>query len=575
MITVRKTKGKKHPFLIIALVVGLYLLYVGIASLTSDSISVESNTVYRLRMDGVLTEQAQQASPFDDLLTALPYGNREKVVGLDQLLRNIRWAKETADVEGIYLDGGSLVMGPAQATELRNALLDFKQSGKFVLAYAHSYGTYNYYVASVADRIFLNPTGSVAWHGGMGAKMYYTRLLDKIGVKVQVLKVGTFKSAVEPFFCTSMSDADRRQTTRFVQGIWDELVDGVALSRGLTAEDLNRMADDVLELQDASTYIPLGIVDSLVYDQSMDEILRTYCGGSKPHLLSTSDMAQLSTSSSSSSDCIAVVYADGEITDDSETGIGGRQFVRLLDEVRRNEDVRAVVLRVNSPGGSADASEQIWHAEQLIREQGLPLVVSMGDYAASGGYYISCSADRIFAQSNTLTGSIGIFGLIPSFAELRDKVGIDIDGIQTNRHSLMFTNMIYRGMSPEETALMQRMIERGYDLFTRRCAEGRHTTQDSIKQIAEGRVWLGRDALDLGLVDSIGSLDDAIRCAASLASLDSYKLCYYPRPKSVLDRLSEYLEPAGEEERLLMHIRQLVSEPRVLTRMPEFVMENR
>lgn len=570
----KKKPAKKHGCLwsIIVCVV-LYGVLVGIvtASLGDSSVTLKDNSVYRLKLEGMLTEQAAEVNPFDALLNQMPYGNRTTTVGLDEILSNIRLAAEDEHIVGIYLEEGMLSCGPAQAKAIRDALLGFKESGKWVIAYAHRYDCYSYYIASVADKIYLNPTGEVTWHGAMAAKMYYKRLFEKIGVDMQILKVGTFKSAVEPYFRTSMSEADKAQTMRFISGIWDELVSAVGESRGLDSETLNRYADEVLELQDAATYIEKGIVDSLLYPQEMDSLMHRMLGG-KPVMFSTRQMARVERNHAKSANKIAVVYADGDITDDNVQGIGGKQYVKTLGKVLNDEEVRAVVIRVNSPGGSADASEQIWHAEQLLKQKGLPVVVSMGTYAASGGYYMSCGADYIYAEPTTITGSIGIFGMIPSYKGLREKVGIDIDGIQTNAHSLMFTHMIYDGMNREEQALMQRMIERGYDLFTRRCAEGRHMSQDDIKAIAEGRVWLGRDALEIGLVDGLGNIDDAIAKAAELAELEDYETKAYPQKKDVLTQMLEELSGMSEEEKMLAKIREMVKAPRMMAQMEEVML---
>lgn len=569
-----KKKKRNHGCLwSIIICVVLYGAFIGwiTSSLGEKTVTLNDKSIYRLQLDGQLVEQASEDNPFNALFSQMPYGNHVETVGLDQILDNIRLAAEDDRIVGIYLEEGMLSCGPAQAKAIRDALLRYKESGKWIVAYAHRYDFYSYYIASVADRIYLNPTGSVTWHGAMAAKMYYKRLFDKIGVDMQILKVGTFKSAVEPYFRTSMSDADKAQTMRFIRGIWDDIVASVGESRGLDAETLNRYADEVLELQDAATYIEKGIVDSLLYAQEMDSVLY-HMMGEKPTMMTTAKLAKVERQKSKSANKIAVVYADGDITDDNEQGIGGKQYVKTLGKVLNDEDVRAVVIRVNSPGGSADASEQIWHAEQLLKQKGLPLVVSMGTYAASGGYYMSCSADYIYAEPTTITGSIGIFGMIPCYKGLREKVGIDIDGIQTNAHSLMFTNMLYNGMNKEEQALMQRMIERGYDLFTRRCAEGRHMTQDDIKAIAEGRVWLGRDALEIGLVDGLGNIDDAIAKAAELAELDDYAIKVYPHKKDLLTQMLEEIYGLDEEERLMMKIREMVKAPRVMARMEEVIL---
>lgn len=571
----KEKKKKNHGCLITVLIlIGLYvggIIYSIYEAKQGTAISL--NSVYEIKMEGILAEQGQEENPFASLMEQVPYMQvNGTIVGLDDLLRHIKLAKENPNIVGIYLNGGELVMGPAQAKALRDALLDFQTSGKWILAYAQSYDSYNYYVTSVANRICLNPTGGVMWHGALAAKLYYTRLFEKIGVDMQILKVGTFKSAVEPYFRTSMSEADKAQTMTYIRGIWDEMVTAVGTSRHLSEETLNRYADEVLELQPAEVYIPYGIVDTLIYPQSMESVLQ-YWVGAKPTMLSYTDMNGVKGPKVNAKDKIAIIYAEGDIVDDSPEGIGGKQFVKLLGKVLKDDAIKAVVLRVSSPGGSADASEQIWHAEQLLKEKGLPLVVSMGTYAASGGYYISCAADYIYAEPTTLTGSIGIFGMIPSYKGIREKIGIDIDGIQTNAHSLMMTNMIYNGMNSEEHALMQKMIERGYDLFTRRCAEGRGMSQDEIKKIAEGRVWLGKDAKRLGLVDELGNLDDAIAKAAELAELTEYNTIAYPERKDILTQMLEEIMKTSEEEKLMLKVREMVKGPKVMAQMEEIMLQ--
>lgn len=581
-IVINKSQSPRRHGCFVSLLIGI-LVYVLFCALlgyffedmfSTPATKLESNSVYRLQMEGVLVEQAPEDNPFASLLSDMPYMSRgaAEEVGLDQLISNIRLAKEDARIEGILLEGGAMQMGPASAKALRDALQDYKMSGKWLVAYAPSYSQLNYYVASVADRIYLNPTGSVDWKGISATKMYYTRVLEKIGVEMQIIKVGTFKSAVEPYFRTSMSEADRHQTEQYIRGIWDEMIATVGEARHLSAEQLNALADEYMGLQPAERMVTAGLVDTLVYKQDIDSVLCYKCAGLKPHKLTTAELSGVERKTEKCEDEIAVVYAEGEITDDSGDGIVGTEMVKTLGKVAREESVKAVVLRVNSPGGSADASEQIWHAVQVLREKGLPVVVSMGDYAASGGYYISCGADYILAEPTTLTGSIGIFGTIPCFAKIREKVGLDIDGISTNRHSDLETNMIYRGMNPAEQALMQKMVENGYDLFTSRCAAGRGVSQDSIRAIAEGRVWLGKDALRLGLVDSLGGMDDALAKAAQLAGLENYAVAYYPEREDVLTQLLKQIEgTADEEERIVARLRAFVSKPRIMARMDEVV----
>lgn len=535
----------------------------------SSTAKMGKKTVYRLDLKGTVVEQAKEDNPFAAFSGAMPYGrNNVETVGLDDLLSNIKLAKEDEHVVGIYLKGGELRTAPASAKAIRDALLDFKESGKWIVAYSESYGQINYYIASVADKIYLDEVGAIAWHGLNGTKEYYKRILDKLGVEMQVLKVGTFKSAVEPYFRTSMSDADRKQTEVYLYGIWNNMTSAVAQSRKMTVEQLNQYADEYMDVQPQKKYVEYGFVDSLIYRQEMDSVLKRLIGDKDYTVLTTSKMASIERKKNKADNKIAVVYAEGTITDDTGDGIVGTKMIKTLAKVQKNEDVKAVVLRVNSSGGSANASEQINHAVKLIQEKGIPVVVSMGDYAASGGYYISAEADYIYAEPTTLTGSIGIFGLIPNFNGLREKVGLDIDGVSTNKHADMEVNMVYKGMNPSEYALMQNMIERGYDLFTRRCAEGRHLPQDSIKAIGEGRVWLGQDALRLGLVDELGNIDNAIAKAAELAEIEDYALLYYPKPVDPFEEFLKMFDNSTDEEKMIARIREMVKEPRILMLAP-------
>ena len=540
---------------------------------SSSSVELQDKTVYHLQMKGNLVEQAQEESPFTAFMGQMPYGNyaAQDNVGLDDILSNIRLAKNDDKILGIWLDGAALSMAPASAKAIRDALIDFKTSGKWIIASAKSYGQTNYYVASVADRICLDPTGEVDWKGLSAQKMYYTRALEKIGVQMQIIKVGTFKSAVEPYFRTSMSEADRTQTLQYIDGIWSEYKTAVAAARHLTEEQLDEMADRYMSLQSAEENLKAGLVDTIVYGQDMDSLLRVYTGTKDYKLLSTAKMAAVKRPESKAKDKIAVLYLEGEITDEDGDGIVGTEVIKTFKKIAKDDDIKALVLRVNSPGGSADASEQIWHAIQKIKADSIPVVVSMGDYAASGGYYISCGADYIYAEPTTLTGSIGIFGTIPSVGKLREKVGLDIDGVSTNKHSALESNMIYKGMNPEEQAMMQTMVERGYDLFTSRCADGRHVSQDYIKSIGEGRVWLGAKGKEIGIVDELGNIDNAIAKAVELAGLESYKLVYYPDVVDPYEELLKLFDNTTDEEKLLLKIKNFCSKPRVMARMDDVV----
>ena len=542
---------------------------------TSSSVELKDKTVYHLELKGNLIEQAQEDNPFASLVGQIPYGNyaNEENVGLDQILSNIRLAKNDERILGIWLDGAELAMAPASAKAIRDALVDFKSSGKWILASAKSYNATNYYVASVADRICLDPTGAVNWNGLSAQKMYYTRAMEKIGVEMQILKVGTFKSAVEPFFRTSMSDADRKQTEEYLEGIWNEYKTAVGTSRKLSNEQLDALADRYMGLQPAKDHVAAGLVDTLVYQQDIDSLLRVYTGTKDYRSLTTPKLALVKRPASKAQDKVAVLYLSGEIEEDSGDGIVSKEVIKTLKKIGKDKNIKALVLRVNSPGGSADASEQIWHAIQNLKADSLPVVVSMGDYAASGGYYISCGADYIFAEPTTITGSIGIFGTIPNVSKLRDKVGLDLDGVSTNKHSALETNMLYRGMNAEEHALMQTMVERGYDLFTSRCAAGRHVSQDYIKSIGEGRVWLGNKGKEIGIVDELGNIDNAIAKAVELAGLEMYQLTYYPEVKDPWTEILKALDNTTDEEKLILKVRDFCSKPRIMALMPEVTIQ--
>lgn len=536
--------------------------------LSPSKVKLEDYSVYKLELSGSLVEQAQEANPFADLMKDVPmYGNQmAEATGLDQIMDNIRLAEQDDKIKGIYLYDGSMAMSPASAKAIRDRLLLFKQrSGKWIIAYSDNYNATNYYVASVADKIYLNFTGHIGWHGLAAQKMYFTRLMEKVGVEMQILKVGTFKSAVEPYFRTSMSEADRLQTQRYLQGIWDEYRQAVSASRGIAEADLDKYAEEYIDLSNADAFVTSHLADTVVYREDMDEILRIMSGSKDYKLMTTGKLAQVERPKAKAKDRIAVLYAEGTIVGDEGDGITAKNILKQIKEIKKDDQVKAVVFRVNSPGGSADASEEIWHGVKDMQAKGLPVVVSMSDLAASGGYYISCAADYIYAEPTTLTGSIGIFGTIPNVKKLRDKIGLDMDEIGTHRHSAMESSMLMNGMNSEEQAMMQAMIERGYDLFTSRCADGRKMSQDDIKKIAEGRVWLGKDALEIGLVDSLGNIDDAIAKAAQLAGIESYDINYYPEKKDPMEQMLKMLTGEdSEEERLIARLKTLAKEPRIL-----------
>lgn len=550
------------------LVGGMLMMLLNSLMFTPPTV-IEDNTIYRIDMTGMVVEQAPSDVDMSEWVNSMMGAEiASPIIGLDDLLSNIALAKSDDKVLGIYLHGGELEIGPASAKAFRDALLDFKKSGKFVIAYATNYTQVNYYIASVADKVYISPVGILSWDGLSAQTFYYKRLLDTLGVEAQILKVGSYKSAVEPFCRTSMSEEERQQTEGYLKGIWDVMKEAVASSRRLTTTQLDQYADLCMSLQPQQTYVDYGLVDALTYVQDVEDVLATCAGTKEYKVLTHASMNNVERVVVEADDKVAVWYLEGEIFDAGYTGIVAPNVIEMGKKIAEDESVKAVVLRVNSPGGSAVASEEIWYTLKKLQDKGLPVVVSMGDYAASGGYYISCNADYIYAEPTTLTGSIGIFGIVPDLKGLADMVGLDIDTVSTHAHSSFAANPLV-GMNSKEQAQMQAHVERGYDLFTKRCAEGRGLPQDSIKAVGEGRVWTGADAVKLGLVDQLGNIDDAIQKAISLAGIESYEVIYYPEKEELPMALFEMFSSTTQEERIGMAIREYASQPRVMTLMPQ------
>lgn len=493
-----------------------------IAGSTEKVTELKSNSVYQLDLNGSLVDRSEE-DPFSAAL-AEAFGQAEqKVIGLDDVLANIEKAKSNDNVKGIYLKGGTLYGGFASIKEIRDALVDFKKTGKFIVAYADNYMQSNYYLATVADKILINPQGMLELKGLAADLVFYKNTLDKIGVEMQVVKVGTFKSAVEPYITTKMSDANREQVTVYMNSIWKTMLNQISESRKISVDTLNAYADQMMMFQPTEKSKQYSLVDSLVFADEVDSILTSYVSDYK--LVKHTAMNNLPTNKKFEKSKVAVIYAVGAIDGGSNEGIISDKLVETINDVAKDDAVKSVVFRVSSPGGSAYGSEQIWRALSKLKAK-KPLIVSMGDYAASGGYYISCMADVILAQPNTITGSIGIFGLIPNIAGLNNKIGLTYDGVKTNKLSDAIS--VNRPFRPEERDLMQNYVNRGYELFVKRCADGRKKTPDQIKAIAEGRVWTGEDALKIGLVDKIGGIDEAIQIAVDKAKLTSYNVKEYP-----------------------------------------------
>jgi protease-4 len=493
-----------------------------IAGSSDKATEIKENTVYQLDLSGMLVDRSDD-NPFEAIFAEAMGQQTQAQLGLDDVLSNIEKAKKNENIKGIYLKGGTLIGGMASIKEIRDALVDFKKSGKFVIAYADTYMQSNYYLASVADKVLINPEGMLEFKGLAGELMFFKNTLDKLGVEMQVVKVGTFKSAVEPYINTKMSDANREQVTVYMNSIWNTMLTEISGSRKISVDSLNAYADEMMLFQPTIKSKEYALVDSLVYADEVDSIIKNY--NKEYKIVKNSAMTKLADDSKFEKSKVAVIYAVGGIDGGDNSGIVSDKLVETINDAAKDDAIKSVVLRVSSPGGSAYGSEQIWRALSKLKEK-KPLVVSMGDYAASGGYYISCMADVIVAQPNTITGSIGIFGLIPNIQGLNEKLGLSYDGVKTNE--LGDAISLNRPFRPEERDLMQNYVNRGYELFVKRCADGRKKTADEIKTIAEGRVWTGVDALKIGLVDRIGGLDEAIVIAAKKAKLTAYNVKELP-----------------------------------------------
>jgi len=557
---------------------------VGMAASSASSVPVKENSVFTLVLSGQLEERAQT-----DVLTMLQ-GSGTVGLGLDDIVSSIKKAKDNEDIKGIYIESGLFSSDtPASAHAIREALLDFKKSGKWIVAYGDSYTQTTYYICSAADKVYLNPQGMIDWHG-LAANPYFLKdLLAKFGVKYQLCKVGKYKSAPEQMTADKMSEPNREQVTAYLTGIWQVMLSDVAASRKIPADSLNAYADRFVATVEQSELVKMKMVDKLIYtDEVKAEIkkLLKIDADETINQLSLADMTTLK-NKKDSGDEVAVYYAYGEIIDSptesvltQEHSIVAPDVCKDLESLMNNDDVKAVVLRVNSPGGSAYASEQIWHAVQNLKAK-KPVVVSMGGYAASGGYYISCGANYIISEPTTVTGSIGIFGMFPDYSQLlTEKLGVKFDEVKTNKHAAFGTPA--RPFNAEEMALLEQYVGRGYDLFRQRVADGRKQSVEAIEEVAQGRVWLGNDALKIKLVDAIGSLDDAVKKAAELAKLSEYHAVNYPVPAEWYENLfntmtqSSYLDEQlritlGEFYEPFSYVRTISQRSAIQARLPYFL----
>ena len=524
-------------FTIIIVGIGLMSI-IGMIASGESSGPVAENSVLVLPLTGTLEERAE-----DNTLERL-IGNGIKEIGLDEVIDGINKARDNDNIKGIYIEAGAFAADSyASLQAIRKALIDFKKSGKWIVAYGDSYTQSTYYIASVADKVMLNPHGIIDWHGMASQQFYLKDLMAKFGVKMQLAKVGTYKSAPEMFTADKMSDSNREQITAYINGIWQNVLKDVSASRKISTEKLNQYADSLITFDDPQNYIKYKMVDKLVYTDEVKDVVKEMMKLGKDDdfkKVTISDMTNVK-GKREGGEAIAVYYAYGDVVDGSASMSRGKNIdaqivCKDLEKLMEDDDIKAVVLRINTGGGSAYASEQIWHSMKKLKAK-KPVVVSMGGMSASGGYYISSIANYIYAEPTTLTGSIGIFGMFPDPSQLlTEKLGVKFDEVKTNKFST-FGSMA-RPISDDEMTILNRYIDRGYSLFRSRVAEGRKMSVEDVEKIAQGRVWLGQDAVKIKLVDELGGLNDALAKAAKLAKLEEYHAVAYPEPSDWTEQLT-------------------------------------
>jgi len=563
-----------------SLLIMIIIAIAGIASGSDSKFDLKENSILKISLTGTIQEQSVE-NPFDFTIPGLPVNTKNENQGLDDILSAIAKAKTNDNIKGIYIKVETLGAGFGSVEEIRNALLDFKKSKKFILAYGDVYDQREYYICSVADKIFINPKGMLNFCGLSAQPIFFKGTLDKLGIKAEIFKVGTFKSAVEPFITTKMSDANRLQTTEYIGGIWGHLLEGISSSRKISVESLNALANKSMLFQPTEDLVKNKLIDSLLYESEMRDYLVKRQGVEKSEDLKYVSVTDMLTVPEKDTEFIqekiAILYAEGEILDKGSEGIIAKDLISEIEKIKEDENIKAVVFRVNSPGGSAYASEQIWKAITDLKAV-KPIVVSMGDYAASGGYYISCNANKIITSPNTLTGSIGIFGQFFIFDELARKIGLSFDVVKTN--DLADFGNLARPMTDIERLQIQRYIETGYDLFVKRCADGRKIKNEDLRKIAEGRVWTGKKAVELGLADEVGGINRAIEVAAKLGKIKKYRTIAFPEKKNLLTELMKDLEGDtkmrialsyfGDEYAPLLKLKEAKIQTGILARMNNF-----
>lgn len=538
--------GIVAAFFLILILIGIFS---AIAASGDQETKIEENTLLVLNLEGPILDRYVE-NPFEDVIAEM--SGKPGTEGLNRILSNIKKAKRDENIVGIVLEAGMLSAGYATIEEIRDALIDFKTTGKFIYSFAPIYTQKGYYLASVCDKLYLNPGGMIELNGLYAERTFFKGTLDKIGVEMQIVKHGKFKSAVEPFMLKEMSEPARLQTEVYLNSMWDHIKGKIAEVRGVDFDKIDEVADQMPMLRDPQLLIDNKLIDGLKYkDEYIDELKELTETEAKDDLnaIKNSKYAKIHVQKETKGfvrDKIAVIYAQGGIDDGTGEGIVSEDLSKTIRKARRDSSIKAIVLRVNSPGGSALGSEIIWREVQLAGEV-KPLIVSMGDVAASGGYYIACAADKILASPTTLTGSIGIFGMIPNAEGLSKKIGISFDGVKTNEFADMPS--LTRPFRKEEKAIMQAYIENGYDVFIGRCADGRSTSKEAIDEIGQGRVWSGSNARDINLVDEFGGLNAAVELAKEAAGLDQYRLLELPEQK---DPFQELLKGLSGEARMFI-----------------------
>ena len=537
-------------FLIAQIIISIIamVMFIGAAgsvfsSMSSEKFLLQDNSVLNLKLDGTIVERVAEPDTFTSLLSS----QYPSSMGLNDIVSAIRKAKSNDNIKGIYLDSRSLSASMATLAEIRSELNNFKENGKFIVAYADTYTQGGYYLASVADKISINPQGMLDLHGLSSTPIFFKDALDKLGIDMQIFKVGTYKSAVEPFTQNEMSEANREQVSSYLNDAWSFMRSDLAMSRSLTDEQIDNLANEMPMLQSTEYLLSANLVDTLLYEAEMKNYLRELLDIDDDKKIPSATVANMKSVKTKNvlktENTVAILYANGNITSGTgSSGIQDKYLVNEIEKLKNDDDIKAVVFRINSGGGSAYASEQIWKAiEDLKAEK--PVIASMGDMAASGGYYIACNANSIVAQPTTITGSIGIFGMIPNLEGTTNKIGVHTETVKTNEFA-DFGNLT-RPFNERERELMQNYVEAGYDLFLTRCAEGRNMDKETLAQYAEGRVWTGNQAKEIGLVDELGGLERAIEIAADMANLGkSYVIFEYPKLTSPIEEL---LNPAKEE----------------------------